>query len=171
MTAKELAPEGYKEWLSEVKIQIHQTQQRAIRLVNTELIELYWKIGNNLLIQQNEKNWGAKIVERLSHDLRTSFPDIKGFSPRNLIYMRTFAREWSDSEITQQLVAQLPWSHNLILLSKLKTKEERLWYAKQIIEYGWSRNVLIHQIESKLIERKGKAITNFSNTCQSHNLI
>ena len=105
-----------------------------------------------------------KVIDRLSQDLRISFPELKGFSPRNLKYMRTFAKEWTNFELVQQLVAQLPWGHNLVLLSKLDFEEDRLWYAKKIIEHGWSRNVLIHQVESKLIQREGKAITNFNSS-------
>lgn len=162
MTSKELTPEGYKEWLSELKARIHQTQQKAVRSLNTELILLYWQIGHDILIRQSQQKWGTKVIDRLSQDLCVSFPELKGFSPRNLKYMRSFAKEWENIEIVQQHVAQLPWSHNIILLSKLENKQDRLWYANQVIENGWSRNVLIHQIESKLIKREGKAITNFA---------
>jgi len=161
--SKEILPEGYTEWLSELKKRITNTQQNAIRSLNAELVLLYWQIGNDILVRQSQQNWGAKIVDRLSQDLRSSFPELKGFSPRNLKYMRAFAKEWTDFELVQQLVAQLPWGHSLVLLDKLSTQEERLWYIEQTIKHSWSRNVLIHQIESKLIQREGKAITNFSN--------
>lgn len=89
---------------------------------------------------------------------------MKGFSPRNLNSMLSFAREWPDELILQQLVAKLPWGHNVALISKLKTQAEREWYAKAAVEYGWSRSVLVHQIDTKIIDRQGSAITNFSNT-------
>ena len=129
--------------------------------MNHELILLYWQIGRDILNRQAEQGWGAKVIERLAHDLRNLFPNMKGFSSRNLKYMRSFADTWTDLEFVQQAVAQLPWGHNLVLLDKLDTQEARLWYANKTIENNWSRNVLVMQIESKLIERQGKAVTNF----------
>ena len=155
------APEGYSDWLSELKVKIHNAQQRATLAVNHELILLYWQIGRDILNRQAEQGWGAKVIERLAHDLRNLFPNMKGFSSRNLKYMRSFADTWTDLEFVQQAVAQLPWGHNLVLLDKLDTQEARLWYANKTIENNWSRNVLVMQIESKLIERQGKAVTNF----------
>jgi len=154
-------PDGYGDWLKDLKNRIQTAQQRATLSVNRELVMLYWQIGNDILNRQAKQGWGAKVIERLAHDLRTAFPDMKGFSARNLKYMRSFAEIWSDKSIVQQLVAQLPWGHNLVLLSKLKTKEERLAYAQKCIENGWSRNVLVMQIETGLINREGSAITNF----------
>ncbi len=155
------APEGYSDWLAELKVKIHNAQQRATLAVNHELILLYWQIGRDILSRQAEQGWGAKVIERLAHDLRNLFPNMKGFSSRNLKYMRSFAGTWTDLAIVQQAVAQLPWGHNLVLLDKLNTQEARTWYAKKTIENNWSRNVLVMQIESKLIERQGKAVTNF----------
>jgi predicted nuclease of restriction endonuclease-like (RecB) superfamily len=154
-------PEGYIDWLAELKIKIHNAQQRATLAVNNELVLLYWQIGNEILTRQEKQGWGAKVIERLAGDLRNSFPDMKGFSRTNLLYMRSFAECWSDEKIVQQLVGQLPWGHNLALLDKIKNSEDRVWYAKKTIENNWSRNVLVMQIESKLIERQSKAITNF----------
>ena len=133
------APEGYSEWLSELKVKIHNAQQRATLAVNHELILLYWQIGRDILNRQAEQGWGAKVIERLAHDLRNLFPNMKGFSSRNLKYMRSFADTWTDLEFVQQAVAQLPWGHNLVLLDKLSTQEARLWYAKKTIENNWSR--------------------------------
>ena len=133
------APEGYSEWLSELKVKIHNAQQRATLAVNHELILLYWQIGRDILNRQAEQGWGAKVIERLAHDLHNSFPNMKGFSSRNLKYMRSFADTWTDLEFVQQAVAQLPWGHNLVLLDKLSTQEARLWYAKKTIENNWSR--------------------------------
>jgi len=101
------------------------------------------------------------VIDRLAHDLRTAFPEMQGFSPRNLKYMRAFAEAWPDAEIVQQVAAQLPWGHNLVLLDRLKAPTERLAYARAAIEYGWSRNVLNIHIETRLLERTGKAVTNF----------
>jgi predicted nuclease of restriction endonuclease-like (RecB) superfamily len=113
------APAGYENWLVELKTRIHNAQQRAALAVNRELVLLYWQIGQDILQRQTEQNWGAKVVDRLSHDLRTAFPDMKGFSRSNLMYMRAFAQAWPEGEIVQQAVGQLPWGHNLVLLTKL----------------------------------------------------
>lgn len=155
------APQGYADWLADLKGRIHVAQQRATLAVNRELVQLYWQIGRDILQRQAEQGWGAKVIERLAQDLRSAFPNLKGFSRANLMYMRAFAEAWSDAEIVQQAVGQLPWGHNLVLLSKLKEREERLAYARAAIEHGWSRNVLSIHIETRLLERTGKAVTNF----------
>ena len=154
-------PAGYAEWLLALKTRIHTAQQRAALAVNRELVLLYWQIGCDILARQAEQGWGAKVIERLAHDLRSAFPEMKGFSRANLMYMRAFAEAWPDAEIVQQAVGQLPWGHNLALLTKLKKPEQRLAYARRAIEHGWSRNVLNIHIERRLLEREGKAITNF----------
>ncbi len=105
-----------------------------------------------------------RSIDRLSHDLRAAFPDMRGLSPRNLRYMRSFAAAWPDRQIVQEVLAQIPWSHNVILLNKLADAETRLWYAGKAREEGWSRNVMALKIESKLHERAGKAVTNFDAT-------
>jgi len=122
---------------------------------------LYWQIGRDILPRQTEQSWGAKVIDRLAHDLRTAFPDMKGFSPRNLKYMRAFAAAWPESEFVQQAAAQLPWFHLCTLIDKLATREERDWYLAKAIEHNWSRNILVMQIESRLLERSGTALTNF----------
>jgi predicted nuclease of restriction endonuclease-like (RecB) superfamily len=101
------------------------------------------------------------VIDRLARDLRSAFPDMRGFSPRNLKYMRAFAQAWPDGEFVQQAAAQLPWFHLCTLLDKLTTREEREWYAAKAVEHGWSRNVLVMQIETRLRERQGNAVTNF----------
>lgn len=154
-------PEGYADWLAELKERIHTAQQRATLAVNRELVLLYWRIGRDILARQAEQGWGAKVIERLSHDLRTAFPEMKGFSPRNLKYMRAFAEAWPEREFVQQAVAQLPWGHNLVLLDRLNAPGERRWYAAKALEHNWSRNVLNIQIETRLLERSGTAVTNF----------
>ena len=156
--------QGYQDWLNQLKTQIHSSQQRAILAVNRELVLLYWQIGQDILQRQTEQGWGAKVIDRLSKDLSAEFPEIKGFSTRNLKYMRKFAEAWQDKQIVQQAVALLPWGHNLVLLDKFSDNKTRLWYAQKAIEHGWSRNVLVHQIESGLLERTGQAVNNFSQT-------
>jgi predicted nuclease of restriction endonuclease-like (RecB) superfamily len=151
---------GYDKLLRAVKDRIRTAQVRAALAVNSELVLLYWQIGRDISRQIREQGWGAKFVDQFAADLRREFPDIKGFSPRNLRYMRSFTEAWTEEPILQQVVAKLPWGHNVRLLDYLNTAEERLWYARQTTEYGWSRNVLVHQIESKLYQRQGKAITN-----------
>ena len=154
-------PSGYPDWLAELKTRIHHAQQRAVQTVNRELVQLYWQIGRDILERQSREGWGAKVIERLAHDLRTAFPDMKGFSRANLMYMRAFAEAWPDAEIVQQAVGQLPWGHNLVLLAKLKDSQQRLAYAQKAVEYSWSSSVLSMHIETRLLEREGQAQTNF----------
>lgn len=154
-------PHGYASWLADLKGRIHAAQQRATQAVNRELVTLYWQIGRDILARQAEQSWGAKVIDRLAHDLRTAFPEMKGFSPRNLKYMRAFAEAWPDEQFVQAVLAQLPWYHQLALLDKLPGPQTRRWYAAQAIEHNWSRNVLVMQIEAGLLERQGKAVTNF----------
>lgn len=158
------APEGYADWLTDLKTRIHTAQQRATLAVNRELVLLYWQIGQDILARQAAQGWGAKVIERLSQDLRSAFPEMKGFSRANLMYMRAFAAAWPDEQIVQQAVGQLPWGHNLVLLSQLKDPAQRLAYAESAIQHGWSRNVLNIHIETRLLERSGTAVTNFSAT-------
>jgi predicted nuclease of restriction endonuclease-like (RecB) superfamily len=157
-------PAGYSDWLAELKTRIHSAQQRATLAVNRELVLLYWQIGRDILVRQAEQGWGAKVIDRLAHDLRTAFPTMKGFSPRNLKYMRAFAEAWPDTEFVQAVLAQLPWYHQLALLDKLRSPETRRWYAVKAIEHNWSRNVLAMQIETRLHERSGMAVTNFETS-------
>ena len=160
-------PDGYATWLGELKRRIHSAQQRAALAVNRELVLLYWQIGRDILQRQAEQGWGAKVIERLAHDLRTAFPGMKGFSRANLMYMRAFADAWPDAAIVQQAVGQLPWGHNLVLLAKLKQPEKRLAYANRAVEHGWSRTILEIHIESRLLEREGQAIINFAERLPS----
>ncbi|MDD4978574.1 MAG: PDDEXK nuclease domain-containing protein [Gallionella sp.] len=157
-------PEGYADWLADLKARIHSAQQRATLAVNRELVLLYWQIGRDILARQSAQGWGAKVIERLAQDLRAAFPDMKGFSPRNLKYMRAFAEAWPDAEFVQAVLAQLPWYHQLALLDKLPGPETRRWYAAKAIEHNWSRNILVMQIETRLLERSGTATTNFETS-------
>jgi predicted nuclease of restriction endonuclease-like (RecB) superfamily len=160
--ALNVPPAGYADWLAELKMRIQSAQQHAALAVNRELVLLYWQIGQDILQRQAAQGWGAKVIERLAHDLRIAFPDMKGFSRANLMYMRAFADAWPDSAIVQQLVGQLPWGHNLVLLTRLKDTAARRQYAERAITDGWSRNVLNHHIDSRLVEREGQAVTNFA---------
>lgn len=151
----------YDNFLSSLKEHIRQAQTRAALSVNQELILLYWQIGREMLSKEQEQGWGTKVVERLAADLKREFPQMKGFSARNIRYMKSLAEAYPDEAILQRCVAKLPWRHNIALLEKLKANEERLWYAQQAIENGWSRDVLVLQIESQLHCRMGGATTNF----------
>jgi predicted nuclease of restriction endonuclease-like (RecB) superfamily len=158
-----MPPDGYGDWLIDLKSRIHNAQQRATLAVNRELVLLYWQIGQDILTRQTQQGWGAKVIDRLAQDLRAAFPDMKGFSPRNLKYMRAFAGAWPNAEFVQEVLAQLPWYHQIALLDKLSSPENRRWYAAQAIEHNWSRNILVMQIETRLLERSGKAVSNFDS--------
>ncbi len=155
---------SYQDLLSLLKGRIRTAQVRAAASVNQELVLLYWGIGKEILARQRQDGWGTGVIERLSKDLRSEFPDMQGLSPRNLGYMKAFADAWPDESILQAPLAKLTWYHNLTLLEKVKPPEERLWYARQAIEHGWSRNILVIHIESGLYRRQGKALTNFQAT-------
>ena len=160
--SKEASPSSaYNALLADLKRRIQEAQVRAGLAVNRELVLLYWSIGREILVRQEREGWGAKVIDSLARDLHQSFPDMKGLSPRNLKYMRAFAEAWPEEPIVQQAAAQIPWFHNCTLLDKVKDPLERLWYTQQTIANGWSRNVLILQIESGLYRRQGKAISNF----------
>lgn len=163
-TEDSLADPGYNDFLRDLKARIRTAQVKAALAVNRELVLLYWQIGKDILVRQQERGWGAKVIERLSHDLRLAFPEMKGFSRTNLLYMRAFAEAYPDQAFVQQAAGQIPWFHNCTLLDKVKDREERVWYMQQTVEYGWSRAVLVHQIESRLYQRQGQALTNFAQT-------
>lgn len=165
MTSKIPAiPETYDTLLTALKQRIRDARLRTAIGVNRELLLLYWRIGTDILRQQQAEGWGTKVIDRLAADLRRSFPEMTGMSPRNLRYMRAFAEAWSDEQIVQQLVAQLPWGHMTVLLDQLKTADEREWYTRQAVEHGWSRAVLANQIASDLRGRTGTALSNFDRT-------
>ena len=154
-------PQSYASFLSNLKKRIQQDRLRVVLASNAALVNLYWDIGQGILRKQKEEGWGAKVIDRLSADLAKAFPDMKGFSPRNLKYMRAFAEAWPNRAIVQEALAQITWYHNLALLDKLNDPVIRLWYARKTVENGWSRNVLAAQIELRLHERQGKIINNF----------
>jgi predicted nuclease of restriction endonuclease-like (RecB) superfamily len=160
MTAPPL-PAGYAQVLTDLKARIRSAQARAGLSVNRELVLLYWYIGRQILESQKREGWGAKVIDHLSRDLSHEFPDVKGFSPRNLKYMRAFAEAYPDEAFVQAVLAQVTWYHNIALLEKVRDPVEREWYVRAAIEHGWSRNTLVIQIESDLYRRQGKALTNF----------
>ena len=157
-------PEGYDDFLRDLKQRIRAAQVGAVVAVNRELVLLYWQIGREILERQDQAGWGTKIIDRLSEDLRHDFPAVAGFSLRNLRYMRAFAEAYPDPEFVQQVVAQIPWGHNVRILDRVKEPMKREWYARATLQNGWSRNVLVLQIESGLYGRQGKAQTNFTRT-------
>jgi predicted nuclease of restriction endonuclease-like (RecB) superfamily len=173
---------GYLVILDDLKKKIRKARQKAAIVVNTELLAIYWEIGRTIIHQQQAAGWGKKIVGTLSKDLRVEFTDMKGFSERNLVYMQTFANAWphfpfaqpvvaelkktskGENEFAQPLVAQIPWAHHIIILTKLSSLAERLFYIKKTAENGWSKSILALQIESGLHLRQGNAINNFTAT-------
>jgi len=154
-------PAGYATLLDDLKTRIREARVKAALSVNRELIRLHWEVGKSILEREESSRWGDRVLDKLSRDLRREFPDMKGFSRTSLKYMRMFAKAYP--EFGQQPVDQMPWGHNTVLITKVKDPKKRLWYAHQIIEHGWSRAVLVHQIESDLYGRQGRAITNFEH--------
>ncbi len=184
-----VVPSGYGAFVNNLKERIRAAQIQAALSVNRELIELYWDIGKGIAERQTSEAWGRSVVEKLATDLHNEFPEVAGFSERNIWRMRAFFLAWlpkpgnlphgvrgsqppilpqAVAELRKaklpQVVAEIPWGHNVVLIEKLKDVPERFWYAEQAIAYGWSRAVLVHQIESKLYKRQGKAVTNFRTT-------
>ena len=156
--------DNYEALLNGLKQRIRSSQVKAAIAVNQELILLYWQIGREILARQKEEGWGKKVITRLAKDLKREFPDMKGFSARNLGYMKSFAEAWPDETILQQLAAKIPWFHNCTLLDKVKDPTERRWYVQETIDNGWSRNILTAQIDSGLYQREGSPVTNFERT-------
>ena len=154
----------YATLLGEIKERIRTERVRVVLAANEAMVLLYWDIGKAILARQEREGWGAGTIDRLSHDLREAFPDMRGFSPRNLKYMRAFAATWREREIVQEVLAQVTWYHNIALLEKADDERVRLWYAAKAREAGWSRNVLAVQIENRQHERQGNAVTNFPRT-------
>ena len=164
MTAITNIDNDYVSWLADLKRRVYESQIRAAITVNSELVMLYWTIGRDIIERQDKYGWGGKVVDKLADDLKREFPNVKGFSRSNLMYMRSFAEAWPNNEIVQTLSGQLSWSHNVKLLTKLKDKSEREWYARAAIQNGWSLNVLAMQIDTQLHKRQGAVISNFGRT-------
>lgn len=154
-------PEDYAATLDALKKRVQSARFTAQRRVNTELVRLYWQIGAMILDRQQTAGWGSGLVDQLARDLRTAFPEMKGFSRRNVFYMRSFAAASPGPDVVQQPVAQLPWGHITVWLGRLHGRERRDWYAAQALEHGWSRNVLEHHVATNAHERFTSALTNF----------
>ena len=155
-------PEGYLSFIKEIKEQIVKTRLQTVITANTSMIILYWQIGNAILQRQQNEGWGTKVIDHMSYDLKHAFPEMSGFSPRNLKYMRKFAEAWTDFTIVQRTVALIAWRSNITLLDKLKDPSLRLWYAQKTIENGFGKDMLAMQIDSQLHKRQGAAINNFN---------
>ena len=153
--------DSYLEFIEKIKTEIQKQRISVVMNANTSMICLYWNIGRAILAKQEEEGWGTKVIDRMAKDLKDAFPEMSGFSPRNIKYMRKFAQCWPDYEIVQQVVAQIPWRTNRMLLDKLDSQESRIWYAQKAIENGWSSAILELQIQSGLMERSGKSVNNF----------
>ncbi|MEY8717273.1 PDDEXK nuclease domain-containing protein [Francisella philomiragia] len=163
MQSKIIPLENYDDLLQQLKKRVVSSQQKAALSVNKELVLLYYEIGSSIIFSQKKSSWGSKVIDKLSKDLQSAFPELKGFSPRNLKYMRKFAAEFDNLELVQQLVAQLPWGHIIVIMNRLSDFDSRMFYVNKTIENGWSRSILNIQLETKLHLREGMAITNFKN--------
>ncbi len=157
-------PESYQSFITQLKKQIKSERLKTILSANSAMVVMYWNIGKSIVERQKSEGWGSKVIDRMSHDLKEEFPDMAGFSPRNLKYMKKFAEAWPDFEIVQRTVAQIPWRSNIALLDKLKEPELRLWYAEKTIENGFGKDMLVFQIESKLHLRTGNVVSNFKTS-------
>ncbi|MCX6052908.1 MAG: PDDEXK nuclease domain-containing protein [Campylobacterales bacterium] len=166
----------YNFFLSEIKQQIKTSQIKAIKSVNQEMVMLYFSIGKSIYKKQQVLGWGAKVIDKLSHDIKSAFPDMSGFSTRNIKRMLRFYKEYAEhfekvppleaqieDAIVPPLVAQIPWAHNVILIEKIKDINLRYWYIQKTLEHGWSRNVLALMIGNELHKREGKLVSNFKN--------
>jgi predicted nuclease of restriction endonuclease-like (RecB) superfamily len=152
----------YKIWLSELKLKVRRSQIKAAIAVNSELIGFYWDLGK--MIAERQTHWGSKFLDQVSYDLKVAFPDMQGFSVRNLKYCRLFYTFYKEFSIGQQLVAQLPWGHNILVFTKSNSEQEAKFYIEQTIENNWSRDVLAFQLKTNLYERIGKSVNNFKTT-------
>lgn len=157
----------YLSIIENIKREINAAQYRAALHVNADMLLLYYDIG---CVINEHKTWGSKFIDNLAADIRLAFPKSKGYSVRNLKYMAKFAETYAEREFVQQVVAQIPWGHNIVILDKVNNLEERKWYIKKSAQNGWSRNVLVHQIESNLYQRQvlAEKVSNFENRLPSH---
>jgi len=154
----------YAHFVEGIRKRIRTAQVKAALAANAELVLHYWDIGRDILAAQKQEGWGTKVIDRLAADLQREFPRLSGYSARNLKYMRAFAEAWSDRAIMHQLGAQIPWKHNCVLIDRVKNAKIREFYIRKTLEHGWSRSVLVHQLDTGLHKRQGKAPTNFALT-------
>jgi predicted nuclease of restriction endonuclease-like (RecB) superfamily len=162
--SKSLFPANYGDTLKAIQQRVRLERTRVILSANAALILLYWDIGRLIVDRQDREGWGAKVIERLGRDLRKSFPEMLGFSTRNLQFMRSFAEAYPDPAIVKQLASQLPWWHVVRLMQRVKDPRAREWYMREAVHQGWSRSVLELQLLGSAYERRGKAITNFESS-------
>lgn len=170
----------YEKLLDGIQDKIQESRIKASVLVNKEMLALYWDIGHSILVQQNEKDWGSKVIDKLSSDIKKRFPDVTGFSVRNLMYMRSFAENYPDfpfvqvplaemkNEFVQVSLAQIPWYHHISIMTKVKDQQERAFYINETVKNGWSRNVLVFQIKNDLYNRSGKLVSNFEKALPAY---
>jgi predicted nuclease of restriction endonuclease-like (RecB) superfamily len=159
-----LLPNDYPGLLEEIKGRIRAAQYEALKAVNKELIALYWDIGRIIVERQEGTSWGMAVVENLAKDLRAELPGIRGFSARNIWNMRDFYRTYQGNEKLQPLVAEIGWTHNLIILEKCKDHLQREFYIRMTRKFGWTKNVLVHQIENHTYETTLLSQTTFDRT-------
>ena len=164
MKQSDLSIHLYKDLLTSIKRRIKEAQIKASLSVNSEMILMYYDIGRIILEKQNVEGWGAGVIPKLSKDISNELPELKGFSERNIGYMIRFAKEYDKNLILQQPVAKLPWSHNIILMEKIKETSIRLWYMEETLQNGWSRETLTQMIKSEAHKRQGKIDSNFKTT-------
>jgi predicted nuclease of restriction endonuclease-like (RecB) superfamily len=157
-------PQDYGRLLGEIKERIRSAQYEALQKVNTELISLYWDVGRLIVERQRDAGWGKSVVETLAGDLQAEFPGIAGFSARNIWRMRNFYLTYHDNEKLPPLVAEIGWTHNLLIMEKCKDDLEREFYLRMTRRLGWTKNVLTHQIENKTYEKTMLGQTNFEET-------
>jgi len=156
-----LSEHDYKAFVTEIKAKVYQSQHQALRQVNKQLIGLYWEIGRSIVERQEEYGWGKSIVASLSKDLQNEFPGVNGFSVQNLWYMRKFYKQYEHFPKLQQSVGEIGWGHNIAIIDKCKSLEESQFYMEMTKKYGWTRDVLIHHIESRSYQQYLNGQTNF----------
>lgn len=161
--------EGYRTLLVEIKQRIRSAQYEALKAVNKELISLYWDIGRLIVTKQQGETWGKSVVEQLAQDLQAEFPGVSGFSARNIWRMRDFYLTYHAHEKLSPVVTEISWSHNLVIMTKCKDDLEREFYIRMSRKYGWTKNVLIHQIENQTYEKTLLNQTNFAQTLPKEN--
>jgi len=159
-----LSSNKYQSLLTDIKQRIYSAQYEALKAVNQELISLYWDIGKMIVERQKGDTWGRSVVEKLASDLQAEFPGIGGFSVRNIWYMRSFYHEYAQNEKLQPMIAEIGWTHNLVIMEKCKDDLQREFYIRMTRNMGWSKNVLIHQIENQTYEKTLTSQTSFDNT-------
>ena len=169
MANPEIIKSEYRDWISSIKDKIHSAKNKVALSINQQLIELYWELGKDITTKITGSNWGSKVLDKISVDLKNEFPEMKGFSKRNLYAIRQWYLFYSEQfEFVPQSVAQLPWGHNRLIITKIKDVETALFYSKETVSNGWPRDILEVQIADNLIARKGGKSDNFETTLPSY---